>query len=90
MSDLMLYVPGPLVSEVHSQLAKLQTSIREAELSLSGSGLADAELPRNCLERLQALEDSVHAITGPIKVASRRAHAARELIRNMPSAAGLL
>lgn len=89
MSDLMLYVPGPLVSEVYLQLGKLQTSIREAELSMSGSGLADAELPRNCLERLQALEDSVYRITGPIKVASRRAHE-RELIRNMPSEEGLL
>lgn len=90
MSDLTLYIPGPLVSEVYSQLGKLQASIREAELALSGSGLADTALPHNCLERLQSLEDSVHAITGPIKTASRRAHAARELIRNMPSEDGLL
>lgn len=86
MSDLLLYIPGPLVTEVYSQLGKLQTSIREAELSLSGSGLADDELPYNCLERLQSLEDSLHAITGPIKTASHRARAAREL----PSEEGLL
>lgn len=79
MPDLILFIPGPEVKAVHGKLLELAATLREGALALSG--VPDDGLPRNCLQRLEALEDASHALTGPIKAAGRRAHAARELAR---------
>jgi len=77
MPDLMLFVPGELVKEVHQKLEDIRTTVYDAEIALSG--LPDAGLPFDVLARLEAADAALHAITGPIKAASRRAHAARRV-----------
>ena len=77
MSDLILFVPGEAVTAVHLKLQDIRGAVYAAEVALSG--MPDDALPFDALARLEAAEDAVHAITGPIKSASKRAHAARDL-----------